>query len=209
MFPNECYEYTIATESDRDEVRDALASYFYPEEPLTAGHSEGPAVTVDDMENALSFLVRGTVVLARTTADKLVVGLSIGSPSTYAINVPIRTEKFADIVTFLELLNERASRGSFQRPSESYTVHMLAVHPSHRGQSIGRRLVEEQISLARRRWPSCGVVTAEATSAGSLRVMQRLGMREIARMRFDEYRNARREQVFHGIGEVVSLAMNL
>ncbi|XP_049288884.1 uncharacterized protein LOC125766868 [Anopheles funestus] len=85
------YEYVIATVSDRELVREALANYFYPEEPLTLAHRDGPDVTMDDMENALSFLAQGTIILARTLATRKLVGVAIGGLSTDVIKVPITT----------------------------------------------------------------------------------------------------------------------
>uniref|UniRef100_A0A182RMN7 N-acetyltransferase domain-containing protein n=1 Tax=Anopheles funestus TaxID=62324 RepID=A0A182RMN7_ANOFN len=200
------YEYVIATVSDREIVREALANYFYPEEPLTLAHRDGPVVTMDDMENALSFLVQGTIILARTFATRKLVGVAIGGLSTDVIKVPITTRKYADIVAFLECLSARASGNE---NSSSYHVHMLAVHPAYRGNSIGRRLMEQQIELVRTRWPTVQTVTVEATSAASLRLMQRIGMRETARLSFAEYRNDAGELIFLGTGEVFRLEIKL
>lgn len=199
------YEYVIATESDRATVREALAKYFYPEEPLTLAHRNGADVTVDDMETALSFLGKGTTILARV--DGAVVGLAIGGLSTDVSAVPITTQKYADIVAFLECLSARAFNS--ESSSSSYHVYILAVHPAHRGHSIGRRLMEKQIDLARARWPSLLTVTVEATSATSLRLMKRIGMRETARLSFAEYRDAGGEQVFFGTGEAIRLKLQL
>uniref|UniRef100_A0A182NJ45 N-acetyltransferase domain-containing protein n=1 Tax=Anopheles dirus TaxID=7168 RepID=A0A182NJ45_9DIPT len=206
MAPSEHYQYVIATESDREPLRQALVSYFYSEEPLTLSHRDGPCVTEDDMENSMSFLAGGTITLARTRSQGELVGFAIGGPSTAVVNVPIRTRKLADIVAFLELLGKRSS-GVVAQPA--YNIHMLAVHPAHRGHSIGRRLVEQQIALVRNRWPSMQSVTVEATSATPLRLMERLGMRETARLSFAEYRDAGGQVVFYGTGEVVALEMKL
>uniref|UniRef100_A0A182K7X9 N-acetyltransferase domain-containing protein n=1 Tax=Anopheles christyi TaxID=43041 RepID=A0A182K7X9_9DIPT len=200
------YKYAVATETDREIVREALASYFYPEEPLTLAHRDGPAVTTDDMEHALSFLTKGTVILARTqAANGELVGVSIGGLATDDISVAITTRKFADIVAFLEVLDVRAYGTASSTPS--YHVHMLAVHPAHRAHSIGRRLMEEQIALVRARWPTLSAVTVEATGPSSCRLMKRIGMREMARLSFADYRDDADEQVFLGTGEVVALEM--
>uniref|UniRef100_A0A182SV79 N-acetyltransferase domain-containing protein n=1 Tax=Anopheles maculatus TaxID=74869 RepID=A0A182SV79_9DIPT len=199
------YKYVIATESDRETVREALASYFYPEEPLTLSHRDGSVVTEDDMAAALSFLRNGTTILARTEASRELVGLAIGGLSSDVSTVPITTRKYADIVAFLECLGVRASGA--ESSASSYHIYMLAVHPAHRGHSIGRRLMEKQIELARARWPKLPTVTVEATSATSLRLMKRIGMRETARLSFAEYRDDAGEQVFFGMGEVVRLEL--
>uniref|UniRef100_A0A182J449 Uncharacterized protein n=1 Tax=Anopheles atroparvus TaxID=41427 RepID=A0A182J449_ANOAO len=199
MRSSEDIEYVVATRSDREAVRNALVTFFYPEEPLTMAHRDGPDVTEDDMENSLSFLDLGTVIVARlkTNHDQLV-GVSIGGPSDRAVNVSIRTRKFADIVAFLELLYERASLGAIgSRPS--YNVHAIAVHPTHRGLRIGRRLVEEQITLAKHRWPTIDSVTVDATGPFSARLMHQLGLKEISRTRFDEYRDVQGDPVFRTV----------
>uniref|UniRef100_A0A182PB77 N-acetyltransferase domain-containing protein n=1 Tax=Anopheles epiroticus TaxID=199890 RepID=A0A182PB77_9DIPT len=204
------FEYTIATEADRESVRDALAAYFYPEEPLTLAHRDGPAVTQDDMEHALSFLATGTTVLAHSRTEGKLVGLSIGGLGGAAAEkgaVTVTTRKFADIVAFLECLNVRA----YGEPNVtlSYHVHALAVHPMYRAHSIGRRLVEEQVALARARWPTMSTIAVEATGPGSCRLMKRLGMRETARLSFANYNDDVGEQIFLGSGEVVALEMKL
>uniref|UniRef100_A0A182UIJ6 N-acetyltransferase domain-containing protein n=1 Tax=Anopheles melas TaxID=34690 RepID=A0A182UIJ6_9DIPT len=195
------YEYAPATEADRAEVRQALATYFYPEEPLTLAHRDGPFVTEDDMENALSFLAQGTTILARTAANGELVGVSIGGSSAHEISVPITTQKLTDIVAFLEMLDVRAY--GFARSSSAYHVYALAVHPAHRAHSIGRRLMEEQIALVRARWPAFAAVTVETTGPGSGRLMRRIGMRETGRLSFADYRDAACDQVFLGAGENV------
>ncbi|XP_053664417.1 uncharacterized protein LOC128713583 [Anopheles marshallii] len=200
------YEYVIATVSDRELVCEALANYFYPEEPVTLAHRDGPDVTVDDMESALSLLDQGTIILARATITRELVGLAIGRPPTGVIATSITTRKFADITAFLKCLSARASGNE---SSSSYLVTMLAVHPAHRGHSIGRRLMEEQIRLVRARWPSTQSVTVEATSATSLRLMKRIGMCETARLSFAEYRDNVGEQMFLGTGAVIRLEMKL
>uniref|UniRef100_A0A182WC39 N-acetyltransferase domain-containing protein n=1 Tax=Anopheles minimus TaxID=112268 RepID=A0A182WC39_9DIPT len=200
------YEYFIATVSDRELVRAALATYFYPEEPLTIAHRDGSDVTVDDMENALSFLAQGTTVLVRATSTRELVGFAIGGLSANIAKVPITTRKFAEIVAFLECLSARASG---KESATAYHVHMLAVHPGHRGNSIGRRLMEEQIKLVRTRWPSVQTLTVEATSATSLRLMKRIGMRETARLSFAEYSGDAGELIFLGTGEVIRLELKL
>uniref|UniRef100_A0A182M5M9 N-acetyltransferase domain-containing protein n=1 Tax=Anopheles culicifacies TaxID=139723 RepID=A0A182M5M9_9DIPT len=200
------YEYFIATVSDRELVRAALATYFYPEEPLTIAHRDGPDVTVDDMENALSFLNHGTTVLVRATSSREIVGLAIGGLAASSATVPITTRKFAEIVAFLECL---AGRSLGKESSTSYHVHMLAVHPAHRGHSIARQLMEKQFELVRARWPSVQTVSVEATNATSLRLMKRIGMRETARLSFSEYIADDGEQIFLGAGEVIRLEMKL
>ncbi|XP_035906312.1 uncharacterized protein LOC118509609 [Anopheles stephensi] len=201
------YEYAIAAESDRGMVREALATYFYPEEPLTLAHRDGPAVTEDDMEAALSFLAQGTVTLARVDVTGELVGLAVGGRSADA-GTTITTRKYADIVAFLECLSARAA-GAECSSASSYHVYMLAVHPAHRGHSIGRRLMEQQFELVRARWPSLPTVTVEATSATSLRLMKRIGMRETARLGFADYRDEAGEQAFFGHGEVIRLELKL
>ncbi|XP_050072735.1 arylalkylamine N-acetyltransferase 1-like [Anopheles maculipalpis] len=199
------YEYVVATETDREMVREALAEYFYPEEPLTLAHRDGSDVTMDDMETALSFLKKGTTILARLDGE--IVGLAIGGLSEDVSSVPIITRKYADIVAFLECLSARASDAeSF---TSSYHVYILAVHPAHRGHSIGRRLMEKQIELVRARWPTVLTVTVEATSTTSLRLMKRIGMHETARLSFAEYRDDAGEQVFFGTGEATRLKLQM
>ncbi|XP_058123275.1 uncharacterized protein LOC131294361 [Anopheles ziemanni] len=190
-------EYVTATRSDREAARAALANYYCPEEPLTFSHRDGPAITPDDMDNYLSFLDHNGVIVARLRADPTeLVGISIGSPTDSALNVPIETRKFADIVAFLGMLYERASlRALGSRPS--YNVHALAVNPAYRGLGIGRRLMEEQIALAKQcSQRAFDSVTVDATGPFSARIMLQVGMKEIHRMRFEDYKDDQGNPVF-------------
>ncbi|XP_058123274.1 arylalkylamine N-acetyltransferase 1-like [Anopheles ziemanni] len=190
-------EYVIADDSDREAVRNVLATFFYPEEPLTIAHRDGAAVTPDDMDNYLSFLDHNGVIVARLRSNPTeLVGISIGSPTDSALNVPIETRKFADIVAFLGLLYERASlRALGSRPA--YNVHALAVNPAYRGLGIGRRLMEEQIALAKQcSQRAFDSVTVDATGPFSARIMLQVGMKEIHRMRFEDYKDDQGNPVF-------------
>ncbi|XP_050098580.1 uncharacterized protein LOC126579220 [Anopheles aquasalis] len=195
--------YTVATNTDRDSVRDALITFYYPEEPLTTAHRSGAEVTPDDLENSLAFIDKGTVSLARLQPGT-VVGIAIGSPSDAALHVPIRTRKFGDIVAFLDWV---AQSSVAMGPRPSYNMHCLAVHPAYRGRSIGRGLVEQQMLLAKRVCPQLGAFTADATARASERLLKRLGLCEIGRLRFDEYRDERDDRVFDQLPDAVVVTM--
>uniref|UniRef100_A0A2M4AUH3 N-acetyltransferase domain-containing protein n=1 Tax=Anopheles triannulatus TaxID=58253 RepID=A0A2M4AUH3_9DIPT len=209
MPSSEQITYAVATNADRDSVRDALISFYYPEEPLTTAHRSGAQVTPDDLDNSLAFIDRGTVTLARlSTATNgqpaPVVGIAIGGPSDAALNVPIRTRKFADIVAFLDWVAQ-SSVAMGTRPC--YNMHCLAVHPAYRGRSIGQQLVEQQMLLAKRGWPQLSAFTADATARKSERLLKRLGLCEIGRLRFDEYRDERGDRVFDQLSDGVVVTL--
>ncbi|XP_035792555.1 uncharacterized protein LOC118466840 [Anopheles albimanus] len=209
MGSSEEITYTVATNADRDCVRDALITFYYPEEPLTTAHRSGAEVTPDDLDNSLAFIGKGTVTLARlkqATSGQpgTVVGIAIGGPSDDGLHVPIRTRKFADIVAFLDWVAQ-SSVAMGTRPC--YNMHCLAVHPAYRGRSIGRQLVEQQMLVAKHVCPQLGAFTADATARASERLLKRLGLCEIGRLRLDEYRDERGERVFDQLpdGVVVTL----
>uniref|UniRef100_A0A2M4CRX8 N-acetyltransferase domain-containing protein n=1 Tax=Anopheles darlingi TaxID=43151 RepID=A0A2M4CRX8_ANODA len=209
MPSSEQITYTVATTVDRDAVRDALISFYYPEEPLTTAHRSGAEVTPDDLDNSLAFIDQGTVTLAwlnKTTDGEpaTVVGIAIGGPSDAALNVPIRTSKFADIVAFLDWVAQ-SSVAMGTRPC--YNMHCLAVHPAYRGRAIGRQLVEQQMLVAKRVCPKLEAFTADATARKSEHLLKRLGLCEIGRLRFDQYRDERGDRVFDQLpdGVVVTL----
>ncbi|XP_052871818.1 uncharacterized protein LOC128277404 [Anopheles cruzii] len=204
--------YSVATRRNRDAARKALTEFFYPEEPLTLAYRYGREVTVDDLENSLAFLDQGTVTLATLNDPELgsnaaaapVVGIAIGGPSHAALQVTVETQKFTDVMAFLKMVSDRSlpgARGS--RPC--YNLHCLAVHPAFRGRSIARRLVQEQLLLAKS--ATFDAFTADATASASAQLLRQLGMQEISRMRFDQYRNERGEPVFDTIpdAEVITL----
>ncbi|XP_058066344.1 uncharacterized protein LOC131215965 [Anopheles bellator] len=198
--------YSVATRKNRDAARKALTEFFYPEEPLTLAYRYGREVTVDDLENSLAFLDQGTVTLATVNdqPDGNVVGIAIGGPSNTALQVTVETQKFTDVMAFLKMVSDRSlPRALGSRPC--YNLHCLAVHPAFRGRSIARRLVQEQLLLAKS--ATFDAFTADATARASAQLLRQLGMQEISRMRFDQYRNERGETVFDTFpdAEVITL----
>ncbi|XP_058463672.1 uncharacterized protein LOC131437974 [Malaya genurostris] len=195
--------FRAATASDREDVRDALGRFFFPEEPITISYYGGSEVTADDMNNSLSLIDDGFVTLAVDGNSDKIVGISAGSliepneaEKLMDLASNAETVKFADILHFLAHMVNQAD--IFQRlaVTKVYHIHSLAVAPEVRERSLGTLLVRKQFEQARQ----CGAqaVSTDATGVHSARIFKKLGMENVYSISYEKYRNASHQQVFVG-----------
>ncbi|XP_055536285.1 uncharacterized protein LOC129724973 isoform X2 [Wyeomyia smithii] len=141
--------------ADRENCRNALERYFYPEEPVTQSYYGGSEVTEDDMEFSLSIIDAGFVVLAEEETSGKILGLSAGGiiePNEAQIlndqASKTETQKFSDILRFLAYMASESMVCERFKVTKAYHIHCLAVDPEARGRSLGKRLMEKQFELA-------------------------------------------------------------
>ncbi|XP_065086658.1 arylalkylamine N-acetyltransferase-like 2 [Ochlerotatus camptorhynchus] len=194
-------EFRQAISADREAYREALARFFYPEEPLTIGYYLGKDVTEDDMEFTLSLIEEGFVWLAVQEGSGKIIGMCGGSfiergEADQLMDAAERTEtkKFADILRLLAHLSREANVFERFGVDRAYHVHCLAVDSGFRGKSLGRILVEKQFEYARK--CAIRVVSADATSVYSVKLLERLGMESCYALTYADYRDEHEQQVF-------------
>ncbi|XP_058832332.1 uncharacterized protein LOC131690508 [Topomyia yanbarensis] len=195
--------FRLATAADREDVRDALGRFFYPDEPVTSSYYGGSEVTADDMHFTLSMIDDGFVILAVDKKNGKIVGLSIGGiiepdepEKLLDLASKVDTVKFADILLFLAHMAKGANICQRFTVAKAYHIHCLAVAPEVRGRSLGKLLMKKQFEQAEK----CGVevVSTDATGLYSAQLFKQLGMTCVYSVPYNEYRNESQQQVFAG-----------
>ncbi|XP_062549589.1 arylalkylamine N-acetyltransferase-like 2 [Armigeres subalbatus] len=194
-------QFRQAVPADREAFREALATLFYADEPLTISYYQGSEVTDDDMAYSLSLIEEGFVWLAVEEETGQIVGLSGGEfcesdEAEQLISLAGQTEskKFADI---LRLLGKLSKEGDLFRRfgvSKAYHVHFLAVHSRMRGRSMGKILMEKQFEYARK--CNVKVVCADVTGFYSEKLCKSLGMECIQAIAYSTLKDDAGEPMF-------------
>ncbi|XP_029727582.2 uncharacterized protein LOC115265775 [Aedes albopictus] len=194
-------QFRQAISTDREALREALAKFFYPEEPLTVGYYRGSDVTDDDMEFSLSLIEEGFVWLGVEEKSGRIVALSGGAFSEpdeaqQLIDFAGRTEskKFADILRLLGRLALEVDVFNRFGVSKVYHLHYLAVDSRLRGRSLGRILMGKQFEHAR----ECGakVLCADVTGFYSAKLFESLGLQCVKSIDYKKYFDEDGQQMF-------------
>ncbi|XP_053686527.1 uncharacterized protein LOC128736069 [Sabethes cyaneus] len=196
-----CIELRVARPNEEDLVLNVLRTIYYPEESITISYVHGKQPTADDERFSLSFVAQGMVVLAEDKNAGTIVGISIAGPiepgdpdRMIEEAATTETKKWADILKLLALLERTADVCGRYGIKKAYHVHILAVDPACRGQSLGLRLMQFQMDLARK---FCfDAISADFTSIYSARLADKLGMETISQLSLADYRDENGDKLF-------------
>ncbi|KFB51583.1 AGAP006788-PA-like protein [Anopheles sinensis] len=203
--------YRIAVPSECERIREALISFYYPEELLNVsyidenGHSPtGP--TEQDIQYALSFVTQGMAAIAIDSKHGIIVGVSIArlvdlntaEELLGSVVSPDVSRKRAEMVKLFAYLERTGDVCGRFRTRRSYHVFVLAVDPRFRRRAIGQKLMEFQ--LARGKTLRFRLVSADFSNEQASRIGARLDMRCVAALALDQYRNSSGERVFEARG---------
>lgn len=205
--------YRIAEPAECDRIRAALLAYFYPEDLLTVSYIEereaqpprlGPSE--QDIQHALSCVVRGMGVLAISGFDGTIIGVSIArcvTPTTADellddAKPAAACRKRSEMVNMFAHLERTGDVCGRFRKRRSYHVFVLAVDPRFRRRAVGQKLMEFQ--MARGKALRFRLVSADFGGERAARIGARLEMRCVAAVALDDYRNADGEQIFAAPG---------
>lgn len=189
--------YRAATVADRDDLRSALLRFFYPEEGLNVCYHGGSDAAPDDVEYYVNLMEEGFTELAVDPATDQIMGFSIGGmfeiPEDES-SVKMETQKFADILKFLEFMRKSADLVKRFKVTKIYSIYAVGVDPRYRQQAIATTLMENQFGMAQ-----CGgaeLVYADTTGTKSAGLVKKLGMEVVFSIAFNEYRDESGQQVF-------------
>ncbi|CRL06473.1 CLUMA_CG019579, isoform A [Clunio marinus] len=190
----------VAEEGDHDVVRDFLAVYYYPEEPITNAHPQ-PGHTKDDEHFTMSHLKKETILMATNKENGEIVGVLVAGPlylgdveGMIELAKKAESKKWADISLFLAYIEKKASVLKRLNVSSSLHVHVVAVNSTYRGQGIGQKLFNACFDNAKRL--DHPIVSADCTSIYTNNICDRLGMDCISTVTYAEYNEFIDEKLF-------------
>uniref|UniRef100_A0A182N7H5 N-acetyltransferase domain-containing protein n=1 Tax=Anopheles dirus TaxID=7168 RepID=A0A182N7H5_9DIPT len=197
--------YRIAVPSECERIREALLSFYYPEELVNRSYVEenqliaGPAE--EHIQYALSFVHQGMAAIAIEEDHGTIVGVTIArcvKPGTAdelltgASATGVR--KWAELLKLSAHLEHTGDVCGRFRSRRTYHVFVLAVEPRFRRRAIGQKLMEFQ--MARGKSLRFRVVSADFTNEVAARIGVRMDMRCVSVLSLNQYQNETGEHVF-------------
>uniref|UniRef100_A0A182QI66 N-acetyltransferase domain-containing protein n=1 Tax=Anopheles farauti TaxID=69004 RepID=A0A182QI66_9DIPT len=197
--------YRIAVPNDCDRIREALLSFYYPEELVNRSYVEenqiltGP--TEEHIQYVLSFVHQGMVAIAIEEDHGIIVGVTIArcvKPGTadelLARASSAGTRKWAELLKLYAHLEHTGDVCGRFRSRRTYHVFVLAVDPRFRRRAIGQKLMEFQ--MARGKSLHFRVVSVDFTNEVAARIGERMDMRCVSALLLNHYQNEGGEHVF-------------
>ncbi|XP_055603885.1 uncharacterized protein LOC129752119 [Uranotaenia lowii] len=195
------FSYRLATPDDREQIREGLERWFFPEESVSCGHRDGPQYAEEDMASMLEVLECGVVIMVIDESSGSLAGFTGCSliRSGYVEELmetakSAKSKKFKDICLFMAHCTGNADIfGRFQVET-ALQVQYVMVFPNYRGLKISRAMVEKSVEIARRL--GAGAIYGDCTSPLMARSFQSVGIPCIYRMAYSDYRDENEEIVF-------------
>uniref|UniRef100_A0A182R9C4 Uncharacterized protein n=1 Tax=Anopheles funestus TaxID=62324 RepID=A0A182R9C4_ANOFN len=207
--------YRIAVPSECDRIREALLSFYFPEDLLTRSYVEENQTNIgpseEHLQYVLSFVYQGMVALAIEEDHGTIVGVTIArcvKPNTaeelLALVPSAGARRWAEMVRLYAHLEQTGDVCGRFRSRRSYHVFVLAVEPHFRRRAIGQKLMEFQ--LARGKSLRFRVVSADFTCETSARIGERMDMRCVSAISMNQYRSQAGEHTFvaSGVNHIIS-----
>lgn len=181
----------VAESEDYDAILELLREFYYTEEPITVSHPH-PGHTRDDEAFTMSYIPSGTALVAFDEENGRIAGALVAGPvepgdaEAMVEEAKItETEKWRDIMLLLAYIEKKANVLERFKIDRALHVHVLGVHPDYRGNRIGDRLFSSCFENAKRL--NYSMVTTDFTSTFSIKIAERLCMKEVSSVTYDEY----------------------
>lgn len=190
----------VADVKDNVNILEFIREHFYKEEPFTTSYVE-PEQTWDDEEFTLSHIADKTVLIACDAHSKIA-GVLIAFPNHQGDAEKVLksaeihgTKKFCDLQKFLIYIEKKA--GSFEKfnVKKSLHCHALGVHRDYRGNKIGQKLFEKFFDLGKTL--NYRLMTVDCTNIFSMKIAEKLGMKMISSVTYEEYNEVIGEKLFY------------
>ncbi|XP_055612288.1 arylalkylamine N-acetyltransferase-like 2 [Uranotaenia lowii] len=193
--------YRLATPDDREQIRDGLERWFYPEEQVNCGHRDGPLYAEEDMTYMLGVIEYGVVIMVFEESTGSLAGFCgcclIGSDYVEHLMETAKSaksRKFMDTCLFLAHCTGNADiLGRFQVDT-ALQVQYVTVFPKYRGLKISSGLVDKSIKIARRL--GAGAINGDCSSPLMARSFLSVGIPCVYQMTYKDYRDENGEIVF-------------
>lgn len=193
--------YRLATEADREALREALLRYFYPEEGVNTCYNGNPEVAPDDVDFYVQLVAEGCTTLAIEDGTGQIVGFCAGgmlngneAQNMAKLAQTTETEKFADILRFLAFMAKQANIPERYGVTNIYYMYGVGVDHRYRQRSVASALMEQQFELARKL--GAAVAYGDTTGVKSAGMCKKLGMEIVYSIAYNDYRDEKGRQVF-------------
>lgn len=184
------FEIKIATNEDKEKVREFLQKFFYKDEPLNLYlgliTDENPRCmdlerfTLKDMDN-------GVNLLAEQNGKLIGVCLNGTFERGKTENFECTDAKFSKIVSLLDYVaTESDPFKIYPGIDKAITVKILSVDGSFRGKGIAKDLMIKTRELARQK--GCGFITVDCTSHYTACAAKKLGFKLHYTLNYEDYK---------------------
>ncbi|XP_021929816.1 uncharacterized protein LOC110834693 isoform X2 [Zootermopsis nevadensis] len=193
------YDIVTAKGEEVERIAEFLRQHFYKHSPVNLAAGATADRQVEDMY-PLQFLAQGTSLLAVSRGGRQILGAAINGenrPTDETQNEFLksaRNEKIAEIYRFVDKIEKAFDIWHFTGVDRALYTHILGVHPSARGQGIGKALMLKTRDKAR----SLGypLLRILCTNVNSIKIARDMGMRSVYTLPFSEYKDEQGHPVF-------------
>ncbi|KAL5292108.1 hypothetical protein ACFFRR_011113 [Megaselia abdita] len=177
--------YRPAEKKDEQGVLEFLREHFYTDEPLSK--NDGYHDTEDE-DFAIGLIIEGTSTVADLNGQIIGVRLAYPNHKDEQVSAAFNktpTTAYERLFGFVNILETKSKVFERYQVDSSMQGHMLGVRRDLRGQGIAKRLLEENMKLAKEKGFS--VYVCDCSSLFSARLCEKVGMEQTATMEFNEY----------------------
>jgi GNAT superfamily N-acetyltransferase len=193
------YDIVTAKEEDVERIAEFLRQHFYKHTPVNLAAGVTADRQREDMY-PLQFLSQGTSLLAVSRNGRRILGAVINGenrPIDETQNDLLQStsnENYAKIYRFVDKMEKSVDIWQLTGVDRALYTHILGVHPSARGQGIGKALMAKTRDKAR----SLGypLLRILCTNVHSIKIARNMGMRSVYTLPFSEYKDEQGHPVF-------------
>ncbi|XP_055610015.1 arylalkylamine N-acetyltransferase-like 2 [Uranotaenia lowii] len=197
------FRYRFAESKDRELLRDGLERYFFPEDPISASHRDGPDYVEDDMEHLLDMIDTDQVLLALDESTGKLAGFCGASYITpdnvdklRAEAAAARTRKNRDIMLLMAHFADHTRVCERFEVDQAFHIQYGGVNPEFRGHALASVMMQKHFQVALH----CGVrvFSGDCNGPYMAKSCERIGMKCLYKISYSDYRDENGEIVFHG-----------
>ncbi|KAL5284597.1 hypothetical protein ACFFRR_006724 [Megaselia abdita] len=177
--------YRTAEKKDEEGVLEFLREHYYTDEPLSKNDGYHDAEYEDF---SVGLIKGGTSTVAVLNGQIVGVRLALPDRKDNQVSAAFNKKPTSAYERIFGLVNVLETRSNvFERYKVDLVMqrHGLGVRRNFRGQGIAKRLLEENMKLAKEKGFS--VYACDCTSLYSARLCENLGMKQTATLEFTEY----------------------
>jgi arylalkylamine N-acetyltransferase len=190
----------VAKETDASEIYNFKVLHFDTSEPVRCAHVGGKGGS-RSVEFLIESIRSGLVLMAIESSTKTLVGISIcnvvkAEDETMASETgdPIQN----DLLRFFDYVDEKANIFETFNVDEHFHIMMISVHSSFRGRGIATNIFQACLNFAKSK--NSQLVTVNCSSSYTAKIAEKLEMRLISTVTYDEVNELLGRKVFVGMG---------
>lgn len=192
--------YKFANQDDEGAIRTLLREYYFPDEPMTKNHYQGPSNNEHEEDIIMSLLPEGLSVKAIDEDTGEIVGFLIATEfnpnsvhNAQQSMAEASTRQYADVIGFMARVDELADFSHKNKGQRVIYCYAVAVNNKYRSHNIAYKLNEYYLLNGARM--GFDLYTCDCTNAFSTQIAAKQ-MDCVASLAYADYRDENGRVVF-------------